>query len=177
MSSSGASHFEGNFFGGDYCDNDFEWGDGNEDDNFDKDNSGQHSEDEGDLLDAHSNIDGNGENVWEPPVDLTEKPMPEPSEDKAMENEEHEDEHTEAESSIHCQPIIMRFLGRKAGQVIGQARGRYAEYGEGVGDSPENPYAPFASKIDWEFTKWAKTWGPGSTAMSELLRIEEVREI
>lgn len=38
-----------------------------------------------------------------------------------------------------------------------------------------NPYAPFASKIDWEIARWAKTRGLGSTAFSELLAIDGVR--
>lgn len=36
-------------------------------------------------------------------------------------------------------------------------------------------YAPFASRIDWEIAKWAKTRGPGSNALDELLAIDGVR--
>jgi hypothetical protein len=43
--------------------------------------------------------------------------------------------------------------------------------------NPNNPYAPFASKLDWEIARWAKLRGPGSTAMSELLKIEGVSKI
>ncbi|KAI0323179.1 hypothetical protein GY45DRAFT_1236956, partial [Cubamyces sp. BRFM 1775] len=32
-------------------------------------------------------------------------------------------------------------------------------------------YAPFVSEIDWEFARWAKMRGPGSTAVTELLKI------
>jgi hypothetical protein len=38
----------------------------------------------------------------------------------------------------------------------------------------KNPYAPFASKIEWEVARWAKLRGPGSTAFSELLGIDGV---
>ena len=38
----------------------------------------------------------------------------------------------------------------------------------------DNPFAPFASKMDWEVARWAKMRGPGSTAVSELLKIENV---
>ena len=38
----------------------------------------------------------------------------------------------------------------------------------------DNPYAPFASKLDWEIACWAKLHGPGSTAFTDLLAIEEV---
>lgn len=37
-----------------------------------------------------------------------------------------------------------------------------------------SPWAPFRSRLDWEFAKWAKTRGPGSTAVTELLKIEGV---
>jgi hypothetical protein len=39
----------------------------------------------------------------------------------------------------------------------------------------DNCYAPFCSKIDWEIAQWAKTHGPSSTAVTELLAIDKVR--
>ena len=39
----------------------------------------------------------------------------------------------------------------------------------------DNPYHPFANRLDWQVARWAKMCGPGSTAFSELLSIEEVR--
>lgn len=42
------------------------------------------------------------------------------------------------------------------------------------GLAPENPYAPFASRIDWEIARWAKLRGPGSTVVTELLSIPGV---
>ena len=42
-----------------------------------------------------------------------------------------------------------------------------------LGNKP-NPYAPFASKLDWEFACWAKQHGPGSNAISELLQVDGV---
>ncbi|KAI0635789.1 hypothetical protein C8Q77DRAFT_1052098 [Trametes polyzona] len=41
-------------------------------------------------------------------------------------------------------------------------------------DNDANLYAPFVSRLDWEFARWAKMRGPGSTAVSELLSIEEI---
>lgn len=38
----------------------------------------------------------------------------------------------------------------------------------------EGSYAPFESKLDWEIARWAKTRGPGSTALDELLKIDGV---
>ena len=43
---------------------------------------------------------------------------------------------------------------------------------EDLGDSV---WAPFQSQCDWEFARWAKTRGPTSTAVTELLAIPEVR--
>ncbi|KAJ7181826.1 hypothetical protein C8R46DRAFT_834879, partial [Mycena filopes] len=34
------------------------------------------------------------------------------------------------------------------------------------------PYAPFASKTDWEVAKWAKLRGAGSTAFTDLLKVD-----
>ena len=35
-------------------------------------------------------------------------------------------------------------------------------------------YAPFSSKFEWEFVRWAKLRGPSQTALAELLAIPEV---
>ena len=42
-------------------------------------------------------------------------------------------------------------------------------------DNSSNPWAPFSSRMDWEIAKWAKLRGTGSTAFSDLLAIEGVR--
>ncbi|KAF8694532.1 hypothetical protein AX14_002015 [Amanita brunnescens Koide BX004] len=39
-----------------------------------------------------------------------------------------------------------------------------------------NVYAPFASKLDWELTKWAKLHGPSSSAFNELLQIDGIAD-
>ncbi|KAI0062603.1 hypothetical protein BV25DRAFT_1803728 [Artomyces pyxidatus] len=43
-----------------------------------------------------------------------------------------------------------------------------------MGNAANNPYHPFASKLDWDFAQWAKTRGPTSTAVSDLLAIPTV---
>ena len=43
-------------------------------------------------------------------------------------------------------------------------------------ESDINPYAPFADRMNWEIARWAKLRGPGSTAVSELLSIDQVCE-
>ncbi|KAH8987022.1 hypothetical protein EDB92DRAFT_1948791 [Lactarius akahatsu] len=41
---------------------------------------------------------------------------------------------------------------------------------------PDNTWYPFQSQHDWDFARWAKTWGPSSTAVTELLAIDGVVE-
>ncbi|KAL5484756.1 hypothetical protein ACEPAI_7398 [Sanghuangporus weigelae] len=54
----------------------------------------------------------------------------------------------------------------------------HAKFAEDVRSLTEvrEPHAPFASKMDWDFARWAKTRGPGSTAVDDLLKIEGVVE-
>ncbi|TFY59335.1 hypothetical protein EVJ58_g5848 [Rhodofomes roseus] len=53
----------------------------------------------------------------------------------------------------------------------------YDSYAEKVDPDAKNPYAPFASRMDWEIARWAKLRGSGSTAFTDLLAIAEVREL
>ncbi|KAI0712890.1 hypothetical protein C8Q72DRAFT_787768 [Fomitopsis betulina] len=55
-------------------------------------------------------------------------------------------------------------------------RSGYEAYAHQVDPKDTNLYAPFTSRLDWEIAQWAKLRGPGSTAFSDLLAIEEVRE-
>ena len=41
-------------------------------------------------------------------------------------------------------------------------------------NSNNNPYFPFPDRMNWEIARWAKLRGPGSTAISELLSIDNV---
>ena len=79
-----------------------------------------------------------------------------------------------AEQETHRKPIVVRFSRGHAGQVIGRVQDSYSGYKRRVACGKENLFEPFANKIDWEFAKWAKTRGPGSTAVSELLKINGV---
>jgi len=75
----------------------------------------------------------------------------------------------------HRQPVIEHFGSR------GNARAPldqdpsliYQQYQEELHD-PNNIWAPFASKVDWEVAWWAKLHGPGSNSVSDLLNIEGV---
>ncbi|KAK7685479.1 hypothetical protein QCA50_011343 [Cerrena zonata] len=52
----------------------------------------------------------------------------------------------------------------------------YAKYSSHISNSSNNPYAPFANRINWEIARWAKLRGPGSNAFSELLSIDGLAE-
>jgi hypothetical protein len=43
-------------------------------------------------------------------------------------------------------------------------------------EDEENLYYPFASKIEWEVARWAKLRGSSSTAFTDLLSIDGVRD-
>jgi hypothetical protein len=53
----------------------------------------------------------------------------------------------------------------------------YKQYSNNCQESEDNMYAPFKSKLDWVFARWAKLRGPGSTAINELLNIDGVSRI
>ncbi|KAJ7468883.1 hypothetical protein B0H11DRAFT_2159425 [Mycena galericulata] len=82
-----------------------------------------------------------------------------------------------AEDCFHEKPIVVKFPGGRAGtQIPGERRGSAEEqYSNTLGKS-RHIYAPFASKMDWEVARWAKLRGAGSTAFTDLLKIEGVRE-
>ncbi|KAF7372072.1 hypothetical protein MVEN_00065500 [Mycena venus] len=84
-----------------------------------------------------------------------------------------------AEDRFHHKPIVVKYPGRLAGKPISTTRSQMSEkaYESTLeSSSTSNPYAPFTSKMDWEVAKWAKLRGAGSTAFSDLLNIEGVRE-
>ncbi|KAJ6605728.1 hypothetical protein B0H10DRAFT_2311298 [Mycena sp. CBHHK59/15] len=84
-----------------------------------------------------------------------------------------------AEDQFHHKPIIEKYPGRSAGKPIPSAKAQTSEenYRSSLDDSTgANPYAPFKSKMDWEIAKWAKLRGSGSTAFTDLLQVEGVRE-
>ncbi|KAJ7239693.1 hypothetical protein C8J57DRAFT_1438986 [Mycena rebaudengoi] len=81
-----------------------------------------------------------------------------------------------AEEEVHTEKsFIVEFTDGDAGAPIRQGEGGYDRYQSQLGD-PNNVWAPFASKLDWELAQWAKLRGPGSTAFTELLKISGVAE-
>ncbi len=88
------------------------------------------------------------------------------------------------EEQLNGKTFIVRYPGSSAGAPIPHAELHSSSVGgshtyQGYRSSLDpgqaaNPYAPFASRLDWELAKWAKLRGIGSTAFSDLLSIEEV---
>ncbi|KAF9522196.1 hypothetical protein CPB83DRAFT_872063 [Crepidotus variabilis] len=77
-----------------------------------------------------------------------------------------------------CAARIIRYLSRfplsRVGSVVSKRLGSDARYLNTLAST--NPFAPFRSEMDWKVARWAKLRGPGSTAFSELLAIDGVRE-
>ncbi|KAJ7046406.1 hypothetical protein C8F04DRAFT_1024813 [Mycena alexandri] len=88
-----------------------------------------------------------------------------------------------AEDRFHRKPIIVKFTDTfprsAAGRPMSSNVSKTSEetYKSSLGSSTDaNPYAPFNSKMDWEVAKWAKLRGSGSTAFTDLLHIDGVRD-
>ncbi|KAI0039030.1 hypothetical protein FA95DRAFT_1504731 [Auriscalpium vulgare] len=79
------------------------------------------------------------------------------------------------ENALFEDPKIQHFPGAAGAPIGNQDEAAYDQYRATVaGGDEDNPYAPFASKLEWEIAKWAKMRGPTSTAFTELLKIEGV---
>lgn len=119
---------------------------------------------------------------WEPPI----TPAPAAQLDRDIEMlEEYErlltpQERQNAEQNLRAQHFVDHFPSSRAGEAIRNTTSAgYSEYYQELQVDEEvddNPYHPFASKMDWEIAKWAKLRGPSSTATTELLGIEGVRD-
>ncbi|KAI0673079.1 hypothetical protein C8Q78DRAFT_970055 [Trametes maxima] len=73
---------------------------------------------------------------------------------------------------------VVRFPGNRAGSPLSSSNQRSANerYRTSLGATASSLYSPFCSLMDWEFARWAKMRGPGSTAVSELLDIDGLAE-
>ncbi|KAJ7736807.1 hypothetical protein B0H16DRAFT_1326346 [Mycena metata] len=79
------------------------------------------------------------------------------------------------EDRFHEEPEIVKYPSKRAGEIMSEERvaSSEAKYGDALGQS-STVYAPFASKMDWEIARWAKLRGSGSTAFTDLLKIDGV---
>ncbi|KAG1731114.1 uncharacterized protein EDB91DRAFT_1238998 [Suillus paluster] len=71
-------------------------------------------------------------------------------------------------------PTVVHYPDQRAGQPINSTKqSSNATYHAQLNSSEaDNLYAPFTLKLNWEMARWAKLWGPSSTAFSELVSIE-----
>ena len=85
------------------------------------------------------------------------------------------EERRDMEEALRQPAKIMRFPVQTAGAPVPNRRAGIAGYQKYArAFSRRNPWAPFTSHIDWAVARWAKLRGPGSTAFTELLKIEGV---
>ncbi|KAL7279210.1 hypothetical protein ACG7TL_007050 [Trametes sanguinea] len=96
--------------------------------------------------------------------------------DAAPEREERQRAEAELRSRTHVVP----YPDARAGAPIAfhslPTLSGYKLYEQLVGTTDSAPYWPFASAMDWRIAHWAKTRGPGSTALTDLLEIEDLPE-
>ncbi|OJT12555.1 hypothetical protein TRAPUB_10899 [Trametes pubescens] len=182
--------FEGDYYGN-YSAEDFdnyEEFDGDEPSIADEDQEGVRlqedieAEDEDDLEAQNFEAEGG----WEPPApDPAGHPQAVPNpvvdaDSDTVEDRRHDAAHRatqlRAQEHLRTKTFKIPFPGGRAGAPVNRPRERsaYESYQAYIDSANDNPYSPFISKIDWEFAKWAKNRGPGSTAVSELLEIENL---
>ncbi|KAH9850541.1 hypothetical protein C2E23DRAFT_869966 [Lenzites betulinus] len=165
--------FEGDYFG-DYAPDDFDDFDryqGDSDDNFDplagdaeppldtdEDPDDEDNEDN-EAQDAQNYED---EFAWEAP------PLSPPSRSPSLPAE---DDDQQAHGDLRRRTFCVPFPNATAGHPLPNSRGQteYEAFKTTTDGTGNNPYAPFALKVDWEFARWAKMRGPGSTAIPQLL--------
>lgn len=138
----------------------------------DEDDGPDQDEDEEDWMEG----DGSG---WEPPQRaLTPEPEgPHHDGPTPTQHTPNRETHRRTHRHLHTRTHVVQYPGGLAGAPIDKepsAASSYETFEAAVDSNGTNPYAPFVSKLDWEVARWAKMRGPGSTALTELLKIEEV---
>jgi hypothetical protein len=187
--------FQGDIFGGAdaYGPEDFDWVENNNqmeiDDNHQMDvDDDQHGSDDSENGENHNQNDEEDEEQllaeeyeegWEDlDANQNELNFQENDEEEASSDVDLDStplEHQESQS-IPKTPVIERFLYGNAGAPIAQMdTNGYQAYQVQL-ENPESCWSPFISKMDWEIAQWAKLRGPGSTAFTDLLKIEGVKE-
>ncbi|KAJ7603583.1 hypothetical protein FB45DRAFT_1087710 [Roridomyces roridus] len=177
----GHTTFRGDFFGDDYTQQDLGYESSDDDEeppqSDDEDEADPHARDEEDASLAGL------EEGYEPPRLAASSldddvPMPDapPATVPCVPTRE---VRKAAEDRFHRKPIVVHYPSDVAGKPINTTRSDTSEqaYKASLDKSAEqNPYAPFDSKMDWEVARWAKLRGSGSTAFTDLLQIDGVRE-
>jgi hypothetical protein len=87
------------------------------------------------------------------------------------------DECQQFEDDIWVSLIISVYPGQNIAKIYSnELYLAYLDYEHNLGSdaSTSDLYAPFSSKLDWEFARWAKLCGIGLTSALELMSIEGV---
>lgn len=134
------------------------------------------AEDGDEEADEADNFEDEG--GWEPCArpGLDEDAMDQAYDDDPGDTAEHREAQKRTQQHLRSKTFIVPFPGVHAGASINQDNqpSAYENYKASIDASSTNPYAPFVSAVDWKVARWAKMRGPGSTAVTELLEIEEV---
>ncbi|KAE9397784.1 hypothetical protein BT96DRAFT_1034641 [Gymnopus androsaceus JB14] len=78
----------------------------------------------------------------------------------------------EAKMSLPAEPHIEHYPDIRAGKPVGSRAPEHDHYHDRLHAADvDNPWRPFKSELDWHVACWAKTRGPSSTALTELLSI------
>ncbi|KAG1902029.1 uncharacterized protein F5891DRAFT_1144149 [Suillus fuscotomentosus] len=165
----GDAEFTGDYFGY-YDEQDLEWPDDNHDE--------LPLESDGEDEEYHDTALEHG---WERPADPVQQDI---NGGDDFENSDNSDtlsqslpaKRQEAEAPLGHQPIVEKFPRRHAGAPVHHSRTTAFESYKNVLQGAENVWAPFVSRTDYEVAKWAKLRSSGSTAFSELLAIDGLRE-
>ncbi|KAJ8481391.1 hypothetical protein ONZ51_g6034 [Trametes cubensis] len=175
--------FEGDYFGS-YTAADFDDFDNYEEPegapepeaNADSDTGRPHidPEDEDEEEDDASNFEA--EAGWEPPA---RQWPPGPAVSMEVDEETGDFDRTaraRSQEQLRTKTYIVPFPSPSAGAPISRHHERtaYEQFQRHIDAANTNPYAPFTSRLDWELARWGKMRGPGSTALSELLQIENL---
>ena len=92
-------------------------------------------------------------------------------------NESDPNQRASTDERACSKPFILKYSDqypdREAGRSLHQGDTSDHQYSAAI-DGGDNIWAPFLSKTDWEVAKWAKLRGAGSTAFSDLLKVEGV---
>ena len=170
----GPQEFQGDFFGQDYSEYDL---------GIDPGANPQDQEHHTSDIQNNDHIEYNPDapDDWEPAIDERYRgPFPE-EEHPLSEPDSQQDQARRAENEniLHQTPFRKLFPRSKgnpgAPMTLDKGENTYEKYRIVFEKSSAgNPYAPFSSRLDWEFSRWVKLRGPGSTAVDELLALDNV---
>lgn len=85
------------------------------------------------------------------------------------------DDRETAQERLKSTPVVERFTRGNPGAPVSEGTSEYQSRGQHFEKvDPNNPYFPFASRVDWETARWSKIQGPGSNALNDLFKIANV---